>query len=280
MTAPAKWWEGRMGGFDTETTSPDPHDARIVTAAMVHTAPGQRPRTITWLTDPGIDIPDGAAEIHGWTTDRLKARLGGHQALRNLNGIERPLTREAALFEMATQCASLMGQDVPLVVANAPFDLTLLEAELALYGIDSLASRPSGIRGVVDPQVIEKAFDPYRKVNRDGGCQGGKVKCGGCGSQDKTLTSLCAHYGVTHVGAHDASGDALAALRLSVKLAEAWPEIARWKLGTLHEHQVTWRRTQADGLRAYFDKNGIEHDGVDPGWPVQTPRVSAEAGAA
>jgi DNA polymerase-3 subunit epsilon len=33
---------------------------------------------------------------------------------------------------------------------------------------------------------------------------------------------------------------------------------------------VTWRREQADSLRAYFDKNGIEHDGVDPGWPVHT----------
>ena len=52
-----------------------------------------------------------------------------------------------------------------------PFDLSLLEAELERHGIDSLASRPSGIRGVVDPMVIEKAYDTYRKVcYRAAGC--------------------------------------------------------------------------------------------------------------
>lgn len=261
-----KWHEGRMTGFDLETTSIDPHTARIVTAAIVHKIPGSRPRTIEWIIDPGVPIPAEAAEVHGWTPERLADRLQGRQALRITAGRAVYLDRDAALFEIAGQVAVPMGHEVPVVVANAPYDLTLLEAELGRQSIDSLASRPSGIRGVVDPMVIEKAFDPYRKVK--GGCRGGKHKCGGCGSTDKTLTSLCAHYGVTHVGAHDASGDALAALRLSVKLAEAWPEIARWKLGTLHEHQVTWRRTQADGLRAYFDKNGIEHDGVCGEFPV------------
>ena len=58
---------------------------------------------------------------------------------------------------------------------------------------------------------------------------------------------------------------------------EGWPATARLRLGTLHEHQVTWRREQADGLRAYFDKNGIEHDGVDPGWPVYSTLPSAVA---
>lgn len=269
MTA-VKWHEGRMAGFDLETTSVDPHTARIVTAAVVHRIPGARPRTISWVIDPGCEIPAEAAEVHGWDSARLADRLQGREALRITAGRDVYLNRADALFEIAGQLGSVMGHDVPVVVASAPYDLTLIEAELVRHGVDTLASRPSGIRGVVDPQVIEKQFDPYRKVNRDGGCQGGKYRCGGCGSPDKTLTSLCAHYGVTHVGAHDASGDALAAVRLVGKLAEAWPEIARWKLATLHEHQVTWRRTQADGLRSYFDKNGIEHDGVCGEFPVHT----------
>lgn len=274
-----KWHEGRMAGFDTETTGIDPHEARIVTAAIVHRIPGERPRTKSWIIDPGIPIPEEAAAVHGWTTERLAAKFDAPaQAIRVSAGRETRMTRDGALFEIAALLGSVMGHDVPVVVANAPFDLTLLEAELARHGIDTLASRPAGISGVVDPQVLEKQLDPYRKVKT--GCRGGKVKCGGCGSTDKTLLSLCAHYGVTHVGAHDASGDALAALRLSVKLAEAWPEMARWKLATLHQHQVTWRKQQADGLREYFDKIGEPHDGVCGEWPLHSACAPALVGGA
>lgn len=275
MTAPAKWHEGPMRGFDTETTGINPLEARVVTAAIVTTIPGTRPTSIQWLIHPETEIPDEAATVHGWSLEKLEAKLDGHQALRLVNGHERFITKDAALFEIAAQVAMAMGTGIPLAVANAAYDMTLLEVELQRAGVDTLASRPKGITGIVDPQVLEKAYDPYRRVK--GGCRGGKHRCGGCGTEDKTLGSLCAHYGVPHVGAHDANGDALAAIRLARRLAGLWPEIARWKLATLHQHQVTWRREQANSLRAYFDKNGIEHDGVDPGWPLQTTAVKAVA---
>jgi DNA polymerase-3 subunit epsilon len=144
--------------------------------------------------------------------------------------------------------------------------------------------------------VIENAFDPYRKVcyqapgcRRDeghyecGGCRGGKVKCGGCGVTDKKLESLCRHYGVLHAGAHDCADDAIATVRLLHKLLAAWPQVASWKLGTLHEHQVTWRREQSDSLREFWKKAGNEDwRNVDSGWPLQSGPVpaSASAGAA
>jgi hypothetical protein len=131
-----------------------------------------------------------------------------------------------------------MHREIPLVVANAPFDLTLLEAELGRHGIDTLASRPSGVRGVVDPMVIDRAFDTYRKAcyrapgcdpetghHECGGCRGsrGFHDCGkGCGVTDRRLESLCIHYGVPLVGAHDAAADALAAARLAVRLGGLW----------------------------------------------------------
>ena len=140
--------------------------------------------------------------------------------------------------------------------------------------------------------LAQKAFDPYRKscykkgpdgtlcdvenrVHVCGGCRGGKWACtgpngGGCGSTDRTLTSLCAHYGVVHAGAHDCADDAIATVRLLWKLLEAWPEMARWKLETLHQHQVGWRADQQAGLRKFFDKVGKDHDGMCPAWPVHT----------
>lgn len=308
--AAVKWHEAPFGAFDTETTGTDPEQARIVTAAVVHRIPGERPKLIRWIIDPEVDIPVEASDVHGYTTDRIHQLLTQHGgrpggALRILNGETRAIPRDAAMFEIVGQLAALIGRDQALVVHNAAYDLTLLENETARNGIDPLTSRPAGIRGVVDPMVIEKAFDPYRKscyakqtgaacdvenrVHECGGCRGGKVKCqgpdgGGCGSTDRTLTSLCAHYGVV-LGdqAHDAAADAIACVRVLFKLLEAWPEIARWKLPTLHEHQVTWRREQQKGLREFFDKVGKDHDGCCGAWPVHTAACSSwhrEAAAA
>ena len=260
MSTP-KWHEDRLIGFDTETTGVNIHTDRIVTAAIVHHTPGQRPRTLTWLINPGIEIPDEAAAVHGWTTDRIRAELGGAEAMR-LNDRRTPLSRGQALYEITGQIALAMSQGVPVVAANASYDLSMLEAENTRHRQATLADRlaPGEVRGVVDPMILDKQKDPYRKVK--GGC-----RCG-CGATDKTLTGLCLHHGVLLGGAHDAGADALAALRLVVKLAAGWPEIARWKLDTLHRNQVEWRAAQCDSLRAYFDKVGTPHDGICPSWPV------------
>ena len=277
--AAVKWHELPLVAFDTETTGVDPTQARIVTAAVVHMTPGQRPRSLSWVIDPETEVPDEAAAVHGWTNARLEQEIGrpGYAIRSHTDSTGKParavITRDAALFEIAAQLGSAMARDAAIVVHNAAYDLTLLEHETRRHDIDPLSVRPAGIRGVVDPMVIEKQFDPWRKVK--GGCRGGKVKCGGCATTDKKLESLCAHYGVRHAGAHDAADDAIAAVRLLRKLLDAWPQVASWKLPTLHEHQVTWRREQADSLRAYFDKAGIEHDGVDPGWPVHVGTTAA-----
>jgi DNA polymerase-3 subunit epsilon len=258
----AKWHESRMVAFDVESTGTNVHADRIVTAAIVHHTPGQRPRTLTWLIDPQIEIPAEAAAVHGWTTDRIRSELAGHEAMRTVNGRHTPISRDQALFEIGGHVALPMSTSTPLVAMNAAFDLTILEVESRRHQVPSLTERlaPKGPAGVVDPMVLDKAKDPYRKVK--GGC-----RCG-CGATDKTLTGLCAHYGVLHGGAHDAAADALAALRLTLRFVALWPEIARWKLSTLHEKQVGWRAEQCDSLRSYFDKVGTVHDGICPVWPV------------
>lgn len=275
-----KWHEQPLVALDTETTGINPAEARIVTAALVHMTPGQRPIAHRYLIDPGIDIPTEAAAVHGYTNDRILELVGrpGH-AVRSI-GPARPvvISRDQALFEIAAQVAATIGREHALVVHNAAYDLTLLEHETARNGVPTLSERPMGVRGVVDPMVLEKAYDPFRRMYKEtGGCRGGKVKCGGCGATDKTLTSLCAHYGVRHAGAHDAADDAIASVRLLHKLVAAWPEMARWKLSTLHENQVGWRREQMDSLRAYFDKNGVEHDGCDGSWPLQSSALQGVA---
>ena len=276
--AKPKWWEGSITGFDTETTGIDAHTARIVTAALVHRIPGQRPNTVEWVIDPGREIPDEAAAVHGYTRARVLDLVGGEGYALRVSGEQRVrMTRDGALNEIAAQVATALHVETPLVIANAPFDATLLDAELARNSIDPITARPTGWRGIVDPMVLNKQWDPYRKTK--GGCTGSRqgYDCGGCGATDSTLTGLCTHYGIVLSAAHSAAADALAAVRLSVKLAGLWPEIARWHLPTLHRHQIEWRRDQMLSLRRYFDKNEIEHDGCCPEWPVHSRCAPAKA---
>jgi DNA polymerase III epsilon subunit-like protein len=67
------WWNGRMAAFDLETTAANPEEARIVAAAVVLVGAGAETDSTTWLADPGIEIPEEAAEVHGITTERAQA---------------------------------------------------------------------------------------------------------------------------------------------------------------------------------------------------------------
>lgn len=276
-----KWHEGRLVAFDVETTGVDAHQDRIVTAAVVHTQPGTRPRTLSWLIDPGVDIPAEASDVHGWTPVRIAAALNGAEASYTHVARQAPMTRADALDSIAAQVATAILSDTPLIAMNASFDLTTLEAELARHGVRTLTDRVAGhpVRCVVDPMVLEKQYDPYRKVK--GGCTGSKRghDCGGCGAEDKTLTGLCRHYGVVLAGAHDAGADAVAATRLALRIVNSWPDIARLRLATLHEKQIGWRADQMKSLRSYFDRQTppIEHDGCCGEWPLHRQCAPAMA---
>lgn len=292
-----KWHQGPMVGFDTESTGVDPTTERIISAAIVFRTPGQRPTDIRWLIDPSVDIPTEASDVHGYTNDRIAQLLAEHGgqlggALRFHRGHVSPIPADVAIFEIVGQVASAMYREHPLVVHNAAYDCTLLEHEAVRYGVDPVTSRPSGFKGVVDPMVLEKQYDPYRKacykdpgcdpenrIHTCSGCRGGKWACGGCGSHDRKLESLCRHYRVPHTGAHDAAADALAAIRLAGRLAEAWPDIARRRLATLHEHQVTWRREQQTSLAAFFRKVGKPDEAAscDGGWPLHSSLATRAA---
>lgn len=237
MSAPTKWDQMPLLAFDVETTGIDTTSDRIIQVALITMKPGHRPDAATWLLNPGIDVPAGATEIHGITTDHATT-----------HGVD-PGT---ALFEITGRLALWMGRGFPTVVYNGAFDLSMLEHENARHGVDTLTSRlgPSKVGPIADVHVLDKQADPYRKGGRK-------------------LVDVCAHYGVIHTGAHDATADALATARLFPKvMAKHARKFPAMTIGALHQAQVGWRKAQMDGLRAYFDKNNIEHDGCDGGWPL------------
>lgn len=231
------WHLGRMAGFDLETTGVDVETDRIVTACVVHCGGGPTTESRTWLANPGIEIPEGAAKLHGITTERARAE-------------GRPAADVVA--ELLTALASAARDGEPIVAMNAAFDLTLLDRECARHGIKSLWDYTDAIPLVIDVKVLDKHIDRYRKGS-------------------KTLGALCAHYGVALDGAHSADADAIAACRVAWRIGSTRPELAALPLDVLHEQQVAWAAEQAESLADYFRRTpGKEHqaDGVRTDWPL------------
>jgi len=232
------WLNDTLVGFDLETTGTDPAESRIVTAALVEAKGGEVVRERGWLADPGVPIPAEAAAIHGVSTERAVTE-------------GRPVAEVAD--ELAAALCTYWRDGVPVVVFNAPFDLSLLDAELARHGLASLAERLGRpVPGpVLDPLVIDRAVDKYRKGSR-------------------TLLSACATYGVELTGAHRAGNDALAALRVAIALGRAYPaQVGDLDPATLHEHQIGWYRAWAADLQSWLRRSKDPAAVVDGGWPAR-----------
>ncbi|MFJ1973538.1 3'-5' exonuclease [Streptomyces sp. NPDC087903] len=238
------WYEGPLAAFDTETTGVDVETDRIVSAAVVvQDAPGTRPRISRWLVNPGVPVPAGATAVHGLTQEHLQ-RNGRWPA--------------PVMHEIAEALAEQAGAGRPLVVMNAPFDLTLLDRELRRHRASSLDHwlEASSLR-VLDPRVLDKHLDRYRKGRR-------------------TLTDLCEHYGVVLDGAHDAGADALAALDVVRAVGRRFAaRLERLSPAELHTLQSVWHAAQARGLQAWFARSGTD-EVVDTAWPLR-PELPAAA---
>ncbi|MEU6842487.1 3'-5' exonuclease [Streptomyces sp. NPDC046716] len=238
------WYEGPLAAFDTETTGVDVESDRIVSAALVvQDVAGSRPRVSRWLVNPGVPVPPGATEIHGLTDGHLQ-RNGRWPA--------------PVMEEMGRALAEQAAAGRPLVVMNAPFDLTLLDRELKRHRASSLTryleNRPLC---VLDPRVLDKHLDRYRKGRR-------------------TLTDLCAHYEVELAEAHDAAADAQAALDVVRAVGRRFAtRLERLSPAELHTLQAVWHAAQARGLQAWFARSGTP-EAVDPAWPLR-PELPAAA---
>ncbi|MER7167258.1 exonuclease domain-containing protein [Micromonospora sp. NPDC000207] len=294
------WHLGPMLAYDCETTGVSVETDRIVTAAVVLIEPGHEPHIRSTVINPGVEIPESAAEIHGWTTERVQAE--GREPAQELEWI-------------AADLAAGLATGTPLVIANAPYDLTLLDRELRRHNLPTIDVRLDGkpISSVVDPMCLDKALDRYRP---------GKRK----------LTDLCSTYGARIDTAHDCTADALAAARVVFmigqraqkaiadpgavrelyadrrypeNIVDSFQKFGRLTLAEVHAAQVVLYAKQAEGLARYWRQKATEDeyraasvtdlgerdlllrdiedlrrraDGVSSEWPIRN--FQAEAAAA
>ncbi|MGY6497879.1 MAG: exonuclease domain-containing protein [Microcella sp.] len=218
--------------FDLETTGVDVATARIVTAYVgVMGVDGSLVASRSWLADPGVEIPAGAAAIHGVTTER--ARAEGRPAA-------------TVVREIVDELASRSADGLPLVVYNAPYDLTLLKHEAKRHHAGPFVPPPV----VIDPLVIDKAVDRYRKGKR-------------------TLEAACAHYGVALDGAHDASVDAIGAGHVARAIITRYADELPATLTELHAQQARWHQQQADSFESWMRASKDQNFTADRGWPLR-----------
>lgn len=224
----AKWWTGHALSFDTETTGIDPETDRIVSAHVARIHPLGVTVALERLVNPGVPIPPEATAVHG-ITDEIAA-TGFHP------------TEAIPAIDQAIQQGWLEG--LPLIVCNAPYDLTLLDREIERCELKLRTLGP-----VLDPLAIDRACDKFRTGRR-------------------TLTALAAHYKVTQGEAHTAAGDALTAARIVWRQAQIYPQIRELTVDQMQDFQRSAYWEWARGFEAHLMAQG-KPETISAAWPIR-----------
>lgn len=227
------WRDQPIATLDTETTGTDPENDRIVTAVLdVYEPDGTQIRSTSLLINPGVEIPQSASDVHGITNERVAA-----------DGIDPAMGLTALVGAMYEAWAD----DMPIVVYNATFDLTLIDRECRRH-----LATPLTLAGpIIDPMVIDRHVDRYVK-----------------GSNQRRLQPTCERYGLTIENWHDAGADAYAAQALARAISLKHDAQMPSTLGDLWRWQRALRRDQAASLQDYFARIGKTND---DGTPITIP---------
>lgn len=231
VTTPLPLWAANLAVFDTETTGVETSTSRIVSATLALLGEGgEVVERYDWLLNPGVEIPDAAVRVHGISTEIARA-----------SGIDAAV----GVRQITERVAEMLDRGLPLVVYNAPYDLSLLRSEQRRYDIGSVEIAP-----VLDPLIIDKQLDRFRKGKR-------------------TLVAVAEHYGVELGSAHDAGEDAIAAGRVMQRLAEKYGDRLPGELEELHTAQIGWARAQAESFQEYMRRQRDPNFVADGDWPVR-----------
>lgn len=223
---------GPLLGFDLETTGVNPFEDRMVTYGLILDTPGIPAIEHTRVVNPGIEIPAGAIAVHGVTNE---------QAIRD--GIP-PAEGAADILQYIHSAKDAL---CPVVAYNGSFDLTMLNAECRRHGLTPLEEN---FGPVLDPMVLDKGVDKYRKGSRK-------------------LADVARHYGVPALDAHDALGDIRMTLGIIRAMEPLFPPDTT--LADLWHLQKEWRASQQASYQQYLTRQG-KNEVLDPSWPfLQAP---------
>lgn len=253
------WTTGPWITYDSETGGVNVETDRIVAAYVGRVGGGQPTKGESFLINPGVDIAQGAIDVHGLTNEHLR---------------EHGRPPAEVLDVVAADLCLSMHHGIPVVGMNIKFDLDMLQYELARHELPTLTDRlPLKDWRCIDIAVLDKAADRYRAGSRK-------------------LLALAKHYSIDlpEESAHGAEADAMAAARVLWRIgqlatnpkvrtvfgckpdvAEKYAAFADLTVDQLHAAQVGWHKTQAASLKKHFAGKG-EKDraaSVSLEWPLR-----------
>lgn len=213
--------------FDTETSGVETENDRILTCyAMLQNRDGTIERDWSWILDPGIEVPKGASDVHGMTTEYIRE-----------NG-RKDVT--AAIWEIYSVLRKATESDVPIVAYNLPYDLTILDRELRRSGFKG-GCNPIVENGVFfDVLVHDRAVNKYVKGN-------------------KKLMTVAARYGIEidESKLHEASYDVYVTGKLTWRVLQRDIE---GRLAKMQGQLVEWAKAWAEHTEEYFRTSGRRNE--------------------
>lgn len=248
------WIRSGFVVLDTETTGTDVETAQIASISAGVMRPGSAPSITTAFI--AVEMPEEASEVNGLTTELLAERATD--------------AAPAVLEHFVQTAANALSVDMPLVIANAPYDLTVLDRECRRHDVPTITARlgldrpinqhiPERYLGpVVDPIVLDKRAVKFRhRVSPTQGARQLKTLCQvhGCGWDDEL--------------AHSSEYDAVMAGRVTWQLINRFPGLSGLSLESLHLAQVGWYAEQSKGLRAWFQSEAVKREQ----WSAQAHRA-------
>ena len=225
-------WSDTLAVFDTETTGLDTRYARIVTCYVgIIGSAGEVQESHSWLANPGVEIPEQASAVHGVTTEM--AREQGRPA-------------HEVVAEIGDTIANYFAGGLPVVAYNASYDFSILHHEMVRYGMQPLVDP----RPIIDPLVIDRAVDTYRRGKR-------------------TLGMAAAHYLVALDDSHQADADAIAAGRVAQAILRTHADTITGDAQWLHDQQIVWSRAWAENYQKFRRGSGDAGFVASGQWPVR-----------
>ena len=186
MTQELPLWAANLAVFDTETTGIDTSHARVVSSTIALLGPaGEVQERYDWLLDPGVEIPEPAARVHGITTEIAAMEysfIGGSMGVvvgeKITRAIERALEHRRpvvvvscsggarmmegtfSLMQMAKVSAALARLDragLPYISVLTDPTTGGVTASFAMLG-DLNIAEPRALIGFAGPRVIEQTI--------------------------------------------------------------------------------------------------------------------------
>ncbi len=227
-----EWVKENFIVLDFETTSADPKVARPVEMGLIITNPeNEIVEDFSVLVDAGVKIPEEATKIHGITTEDIRARgMSSKDVITKLIDV------------------LVAYEELPIVIYNVPYDWGMVTEEIKRIGAHITAKVAHREMLFVDPLLIDRKLDKYRKGSRK-------------------LSDVCTHHKIDLEDAHSAKADAHATSKLLRALINKHSQLKTMSLEELYKKQTDWFSEWKRHTNNFWFRTGNPNK-ITNGWPI------------